>query len=274
MPNRVLREGILESYDVDKLNWAAEVFYRRLMSKVDDFGRFSADVRLLRAALYPLKLDKVSDRDTQGWLQATEKAGLVKVYEVDGKSFLELQKFNQRVRSSESKYPAPPENDSHVTDTCQTDDRHMTVTCQTNDSHVTDTCPPKTKTESETETESNKASLSTARAREESEPMTKTPQPPRDGQAASVDAVVTYLASRVEITLVGEALHECAYTFFAEMEGCGWVDHKRRQVQDWRALARLYASKWQRNLTEPQLRMNMPKNTHNQKTRPKDDYKL
>ena len=104
--------------------------------------------------------------------------------------------------------------------------------------------------------------------------MTKTPQPPRDGQAASVDAVVTYLASRVEITLVGEEIHLCAYKFFAEMEGCGWFDQKGRPVQDWRALARLYAYNWQRNLTEPQLRMNMPKNTHNQKTRPKDDYKL
>jgi hypothetical protein len=42
MPVRILREGILTSERVDTLSPAAEVFYRRLMSVVDDFGRFSA----------------------------------------------------------------------------------------------------------------------------------------------------------------------------------------------------------------------------------------
>ncbi len=40
MPNRVIREGILNSQRVNKLTEPAELFYRRLMSVVDDFGRF------------------------------------------------------------------------------------------------------------------------------------------------------------------------------------------------------------------------------------------
>ena len=40
MPNRIIREGILSSDRVDQLDPPAEVFYRRLMSKVDDHGLF------------------------------------------------------------------------------------------------------------------------------------------------------------------------------------------------------------------------------------------
>ena len=36
MPNRILREGILTSERVNALSWEAEVFYRRLMSAVDE----------------------------------------------------------------------------------------------------------------------------------------------------------------------------------------------------------------------------------------------
>ena len=42
MPNRILRDGILMSPRVNVLSSEAELFYRRLMSVVDDYGRFSA----------------------------------------------------------------------------------------------------------------------------------------------------------------------------------------------------------------------------------------
>ena len=59
MPNRILREGILDSDRVNKLSWGAEVFYRRLMSVVDDFGRFDARIDLLKSKLYPLNKMKI-----------------------------------------------------------------------------------------------------------------------------------------------------------------------------------------------------------------------
>ena len=62
MPNRIVREGILTSERVELLSWAEEVFYRRLMSVVDDFGRYYARPELLRAACYPLLLTKVPTR--------------------------------------------------------------------------------------------------------------------------------------------------------------------------------------------------------------------
>lgn len=108
MPNRILREGILTSERVNSLTWEGEVFYRRLMSVVDDYGRFSAHPSLLRAALYPLKLDAVRDANMERLLAIVEQARLVRVYEVAGKRYLEMLDFRQQVRSKESKYPQPP----------------------------------------------------------------------------------------------------------------------------------------------------------------------
>ena len=106
MPNRILREGVLTSPRVAKLNWPDEVFYRRLMSVVDDFGRYYADPGMLRAACYPRQLSKVSDSDIEKWLACVQKAALVRVYEAqDSERYLELLDFRQQVRAKESKFP-------------------------------------------------------------------------------------------------------------------------------------------------------------------------
>lgn len=107
MPNRILRDGILTSVPVSQLSWAAEVFYRRLMSVADDHGRFHAMPKLLRAACYPLQIDKVSDADIGKWITECVTAGLVSVYSAsDEKRYLEIVKFGQQVRSK-SKFPDP-----------------------------------------------------------------------------------------------------------------------------------------------------------------------
>lgn len=106
MPNRILREGILTSERVARLGWPAEVFYRRLMSVVDDFGRYYATPMLLRAACYPLHLDKVSDSDIGKWLAVCAEADLVRVYPAeDGKRYLQMVDFRQQVRATASKFP-------------------------------------------------------------------------------------------------------------------------------------------------------------------------
>jgi hypothetical protein len=109
MPNRILREGILSSERVDALaNWASECFYRRLHSIVDDFGRYYGNPSLIRAAAYPLKLDKVSNADIDKWLADCAGAGLVSTYESDGKRYLQLLDFRQQQRATVSKFPQPP----------------------------------------------------------------------------------------------------------------------------------------------------------------------
>jgi hypothetical protein len=111
VPTRLLRDGILESEAVCSLQWAAEVLYRRLMSVADDYGRFSASPKLIRAKCYPLQIDKVSDSDVGKWLAQVAEAGLVRVYPAeDGKRYLEIVKFGQQVRAK-SKHPAPADVD-------------------------------------------------------------------------------------------------------------------------------------------------------------------
>lgn len=114
MPNRIVRDGILTSDRVNTLSWAAEVFYRRLMSVADDFGRFDGRASLIRAAAYPLKLNNVGDADVDKWITECVDAGLVSHYEVDGKPYILIEGFDQRLRQKRSKYPDPTEDDSNM----------------------------------------------------------------------------------------------------------------------------------------------------------------
>lgn len=106
MPNRIVREAILSSERIAMLGWPEEVFYRRVMSLVDDYGRFEANPQLLRARCYPLQTDAVRATDISRWMAACQKAGLILCYEVSGKAYLELLNFGQQQRTT-SKYPAP-----------------------------------------------------------------------------------------------------------------------------------------------------------------------
>jgi hypothetical protein len=107
MPNRILREGILSSDAVNALSLGAEVFYRRLMSVVDDFGRFDGRVNILRASLYAVKLDKVSEKEIENWINECVNQNLLLMYVVDNKQFVEVVKFNQQKRTMKSKWPSP-----------------------------------------------------------------------------------------------------------------------------------------------------------------------
>ena len=111
MPNRIIREAILSSEKMALLGWPDEVFYRRLMSIVDDYGRSEANPQLLRSRCYPLQTDAVRVTDISRWMAACQKAGLILCYAVQGKQYLEVSNFGQQQRSA-SKYPSPPASDS------------------------------------------------------------------------------------------------------------------------------------------------------------------
>lgn len=108
MPTRLLREGILSSDAIDSLDAPAEVFYRRLMSKVDDHGLYDARPSILRASLFPLRTDRVREADISRWMAACQKAGLIVLYEAGGKQYLCLLKTGWEKRSK-PKFPLPPE---------------------------------------------------------------------------------------------------------------------------------------------------------------------
>jgi len=109
MPTRLLREEILTSPRVEQLDFPAEVFYRRLMSKVDDHGLFDARPSILRATLFPLRVDRVREADISRWIAICEKAGLIVLYNSSGKDCLKMLDTRWQVRS-EPKYPLPTVN--------------------------------------------------------------------------------------------------------------------------------------------------------------------
>jgi hypothetical protein len=108
MPNRIIRESILDSDAVNSLTPEGEVFYRRLMSVVDDYGRFDARIAVLRSRLYPLQLEKVREASVERCLAECEAARLVRLYVAGDKQYLTFLKLGAP-RSKESRWPAPPD---------------------------------------------------------------------------------------------------------------------------------------------------------------------
>lgn len=107
MPNRYIRESAIESESVNSLSWMGEIFYRRLLNRADDFGRFTANTALLRASIFPLQLEKVPEADVSRLLTECEQSGLLFQYTADGKATLVLNRW-EKGRAKESRYPAPP----------------------------------------------------------------------------------------------------------------------------------------------------------------------
>ena len=160
MPNRIIRDGILTSKPVNALSEGAELFYRRLMSVVDDFGRFHADLTILRTQVYPLKPDAYPEATLSRFVAECERAGLVRVYESGRSRFLEMLNFRQRTRALVSKYPScdgvTRAHDGRTADTGQTENPQMVDSVL--DGQAADGCTSpdgqvRTETETETETE-------------------------------------------------------------------------------------------------------------------------
>ena len=110
MPTRILRDWT-DSETIGALSVDAERFFLRLIMKADDFGRFAADSRLLRANLFPLLVDSISEAMVRAWLADCINVGLIETYEVNRKKYLQIVKFGQRLRAKRSKFPPPSADD-------------------------------------------------------------------------------------------------------------------------------------------------------------------
>lgn len=127
MPSRMIREGLLDSDPLRQAGELAELLFTRLMLVADDYGRFDGRVTVICRRCWPL--GGPSDPDVAQRLAALVREGLIVQYEVDGKPFIYIPKFNQRLRlKTASKWPDPPELGTH--------DAQMPVICPTRDSKM------------------------------------------------------------------------------------------------------------------------------------------
>jgi hypothetical protein len=107
MANRVLRDWTT-SEKIDSLTELSELFFVRLIMKADDHGCFHANPKLLKAALFPLK--DYSENQMALCLKELEQFDIIHVYEHDGRKYLKINDFGQRLRNMVSKFPQPADN--------------------------------------------------------------------------------------------------------------------------------------------------------------------
>lgn len=109
MPNRILKESICASEDLNALSPGAEILFYRLMVKADDFGAFYGNPQLVKNACFPLKTDKdLKETQVAKWLAELSETGLIIWYTAeDGRSYLQLTGWakHQQQRAKTSKFP-------------------------------------------------------------------------------------------------------------------------------------------------------------------------
>lgn len=263
MPNRVIREAFLTSEKVERLGWAEECFYHRLLLAVDDYGRFYADSCLILGKVMPRKIGRVGNVDIEGWLEACVAAGLVRLYWVDGKRFLEVLQFNQRVRAKESKFPAPEGTGCDGDGARPADGGHEAVMCAPqSESEAEAKEEPELKAGSKAKPCSNANTGAESDLLSVSMTMTDAEAGGSSGGRCSISMrdgvwpkdegeVVVFLkgeAGACRVNLLASEAEDAARIFFSEMEGCGWVDAKQRPIMNWRQSLRAWALRYAANV--------------------------
>jgi hypothetical protein len=218
MPNRIVREGLVESEAVNTLSCEGERFFSRLLLKADDYGRYHAHPQLLKAHLFPLK-PEITVGDISRWVAECQKADIVWAYEADGKRYLCIPKFRQRLRlKNPSKFPAPPRqtHPCHVPNARPADDGHASDVCPTYDADATDTRPPEAGSESEK-----------CKREERSESGKR--------NAPTLEEALAYFAKLPEADYTADEVKICWLSFEANKDQFGQWYWGRRLVGDWRA---------------------------------------
>jgi hypothetical protein len=117
VPSRVIRGEINSSVSLNRVSIGAELTFDRLITAVDDFGRFDARREMLKAALFPVRADAPPELVME-WIRELASEGCVQLYEVEDRPYLcllgwEKHRGNQRRRKA-SVYPDPPRGSSNA----------------------------------------------------------------------------------------------------------------------------------------------------------------
>ena len=108
MPNRIIKESICTSDNLDGLSWFEEVLFYRLIVNCDDYGRFDGRPAIIKNRLFPLK-ENLTIKTVSAAINTLARAELVALYEFEGKPYLYLPTWNehQTIRAKKSRFPAP-----------------------------------------------------------------------------------------------------------------------------------------------------------------------
>lgn len=210
------------------------MFYRRLMSVADDYGLYDARTPILRSALYPLQLDKMSECNIQRCLSACEAAGLILLYSHNEKPYLMILGFDQQGKSM-PKWPLP--NGYEVLKVSDKKYELRKLVTGRNDSPQPVTYA-NAYSETETETETKSKTYTETKTLSVSQGVEQFPRNAED--------VRLFMAAQL-MALKGDELKRCAESFFDDFSARGWRDSKGIPLADWKPAARKYARSWVTN---------------------------
>ena len=228
MPTRLIREGILTSGRVASLSWEEEVFYRRLMSVADDYGLYDARPPILRSALYPLQLDKMSECNIQRCLSACEAAGLILLYSHTGKPYLMILGFGQQGKTS-PKWPLPDGYEVQKVSDKKYELRQL-VTARNDSPQPVTYANANAYSDTKTDADANKPPVSR-----------DVEQFPRNAEEVRLLMAAQLMKPK------GDELKRCAESFFDDFSARGWRDSKGIPLANWQPAARKYARSWATN---------------------------
>lgn len=119
MSNRVIKESIKRSPQIDSLTWFEEVVFYRLIVSADDYGCYDGRPVVLRNELFPTK-ENITTKSIIDAIDKLVNVGLLCKYTVSDIPYLFFPSWerHQRVRNKRRKYPEPPSN-GDLTSTCQ-----------------------------------------------------------------------------------------------------------------------------------------------------------
>lgn len=121
MPNRVIKESIKRSPQIDALTWFEEVVFYRLIVTADDYGCIDGRPVLIKNELFPTR-ENVTRKSVEDAITKLVAVGLLFQYEFEGRPYLAFPTWekHQRIRNKHRKYPAPPDDIRLSADCCQT----------------------------------------------------------------------------------------------------------------------------------------------------------
>lgn len=240
MPTRLIRDGILTSEAVASLSAEEERFFMRLMLCADDYGLFDARPAIILTRAFPLQIDTIGIDDIKRWLDAIVKNGLVRLYSVGAKPYLEIVNFGQAKRTK-PKFPRPTASEQPA-DNLKADCKQLASNLQADCEQPTDNLKEKAKAETKTKSDIETESESDMEAVKAKPAATALPYP------RSIEEISKLMKSTASCGLRGDELEKCATRFFDTMEECGWRLRNGLPIADWRASARKYAQSWQTNI--------------------------
>jgi len=106
MPNRLFRDGYLDSERIAALSPGAELCYVRMLLSADDAGRLDGRPHVLKSRLWPVDPMKSVEK-VREWVSECHRQGLLKAWLWDSKPILQLLRWQKPSPAKRSRFPDP-----------------------------------------------------------------------------------------------------------------------------------------------------------------------